>query len=695
MKKKFTLLMLSLLVSVMTFADSKCTVDFSQIQRWVGSGDNQAALVIQWNDDKDENKMLVWGYRWADGETKTGADMVLDIAKADPAFTTYASNSSYGIYIQGFGYDLNGDGNMAFDNNGVVVYPRNGRVNGGTPQDATDHWRSGWSTSGYFAYYLAAKVGDDYGYAPVGASGRKLVNGCVDLWAYGNGGVTTTELSYLPKTTYWAQGALCVNEDWFTHKNSTITFLSNEGQWNYNAIDNIGATACYGTYYGNKFYVIAKQAKDSGATETGGRITICDASSLKVLKRIENIDASASNCDGRAFVGVDEHKGYVSTGYSHGIYILDLDKMEITGKVKGDLFPANDYNTDCGNMIRLNEFVYAVVQGKGVAIINPDTDEVEDWIKGSFASITLSKDGNLWISYTDGGLGKLNVADKTVAKMALPDGVGTPSTSFAWTPDGLCASAQHNVIYWTVADGWTGSRQVFKYDIDENEYSKYIDITADPDNWYIYGCSFRIDPVTDEAYVGLYKGWGDLAHEYTIRKFDADGNQIGDYPMEPDIANLADRNCWFPGIFVFPDTEDPVINKLSAVSVEAGQTTTVDLSNLATDADNMDAAIVKTISKISNEEVVSANMQNGNLVVEGLKEGTSNITLKVNSNGIVATTTVTIKVSATTGISNIEASPEAVEIARFTVDGKRISAPQKGINIVRMSDGTTRKVVVK
>lgn len=31
----------------------------------------------------------------------------------------------------------------------------------------------------------------------------------------------------------------------------------------------------------------------------------------------------------------------------------------------------------------------------------------------------------------------------------------------------------------------------------------------------------------------------------------------------------------------------------------------------------------------------------------------------------------------------------------FTIDGKRLSKPQRGLNIVRMSDGTTRKVVVK
>ncbi len=38
---------------------------------------------------------------------------------------------------------------------------------------------------------------------------------------------------------------------------------------------------------------------------------------------------------------------------------------------------------------------------------------------------------------------------------------------------------------------------------------------------------------------------------------------------------------------------------------------------------------------------------------------------------------------------------EVYEVSRFTADGKRIYAPQKGINIVRMSDGSTHKVVVK
>lgn len=38
---------------------------------------------------------------------------------------------------------------------------------------------------------------------------------------------------------------------------------------------------------------------------------------------------------------------------------------------------------------------------------------------------------------------------------------------------------------------------------------------------------------------------------------------------------------------------------------------------------------------------------------------------------------------------------DATEIARYSIDGTMLSAPAKGINIIKMSDGTTRKVIVK
>lgn len=48
------------------------------------------------------------------------------------------------------------------------------------------------------------------------------------------------------------------------------------------------------------------------------------------------------------------------------------------------------------------------------------------------------------------------------------------------------------------------------------------------------------------------------------------------------------------------------------------------------------------------------------------------------------------------GIASVDGNTtEAVEVARYSLNGTRLSAPQRGINIVKMSDGTTRKVVVK
>ena len=50
--------------------------------------------------------------------------------------------------------------------------------------------------------------------------------------------------------------------------------------------------------------------------------------------------------------------------------------------------------------------------------------------------------------------------------------------------------------------------------------------------------------------------------------------------------------------------------------------------------------------------------------------------------------------SIETGVKSVNAD-NATEIERFNLNGTRLTAPQKGINIIRMSDGTIRKVMVK
>ncbi len=48
-----------------------------------------------------------------------------------------------------------------------------------------------------------------------------------------------------------------------------------------------------------------------------------------------------------------------------------------------------------------------------------------------------------------------------------------------------------------------------------------------------------------------------------------------------------------------------------------------------------------------------------------------------------------------TAVANILAGGNAEAVGHYTTDGKEVSSPQRGINIIRYSDGTAKKVLVK
>lgn len=709
---------------MMSATDNTCDVDFSKITRWIGEGDKQAALVIKWNDSREE-RLYVWGYRWTEEADGTGAAMLCNIAKNDPNFIVLVyGNTPYGTTIGGVGYDLDGDG-FSITKNGEAVEPDEDGLLHTTSYDfdsyvsadEDDLWFSGWY-DGYLSYWVCDTPGEAFGYSNVGATGRKLVDGwsAVRDMSDMNMGNMIGELYYLPALTSepvlvdYTKGTFIVNEDWYGHQNSTVNFLTDEGEWVYRVVQKenpgveLGATVQYGAIYGDKFFIIAKQPKDPGASIMGGRITICDAKTMKVLKQIENIavdDNGSSIADGRGFLGVDEHKAYVGT--SNGIYVLDLDKLDITGSVGGAGTDSDDpyqqlYGGQIGNMVRVNDRVFAVHQKNGLLVINPATDEVEQTVEApegwGFGSVVLSKDGNLWLSLAassgsgqaDTRIVKLNPATLEQTIIECPEGIFGPANSwYAWTPDCFCASKQNNVLYWNGGNSsWFSGKTVYKYDIDSNTFSTFIDYNDDPDGWQIYGCSFRIDPVTDEAVVSLYKGYGDPT--YVVRKYDNEGKQIAEYSM---ISNY-----WFPSLPVFPDNEAPVIADIDPVSLTTEDGTTVSLKDVATDADNMDAAIVKTVKEVSDEEVLKAEMADGDLVITPLKAGKADITIQINSNGKLAETVVSVEVTEATDIDAVE-GVKAEETGRYTLDGKMLNAPQRGINIIRMSDGTIKKVIVR
>ncbi|MDY4112939.1 MAG: hypothetical protein SOY28_09135 [Roseburia sp.] len=136
-----------------------------------------------------------------------------------------------------------------------------------------------------------------------------------------------------------------------------------------------------------------------------------------------------------------------------------------------------------------------------------------------------------------------------------------------------------------------------------------------------------------------------------------------------------------------------MVTNPDAVNMTLDTPVNVSLENIATDADNMDAAIVKTVKSVSDESVLKAEIQNGDLVVTPLSVGNATVTLGINSNGKLAEASVDIIVTVGTGIEM--AGEDMQPKLHYSVDGKRVDALQRGLHVIKMQNGHTRKIVVR
>jgi hypothetical protein len=400
-----------------------------------------------------------------------------------------------------------------------------------------------------------------------------------------------------PQKTY-TDGVFILNEDWFGHNNSTMNFLNPEAAegeaFDYcivqgntdNGTLSLGCTAQFGAIYDGNMYVISKQDQDQGENEfTGGRVVVLDAKTMKIKKSIRVIAEKngKSAADGRGFVGVNKHKGYVGT--SNGIYILDLDDFEIKGCIAGTENPLIEggennadgtgplYKNQIGTMICSHNKVFAIQQDRGILVVNPETDEIADSIPGCFSTMTQSKDGNIWAGlnsnpdfqeYPYGSVGenwegnqlvKINPTTMYTEILEIIEG-GVNQTWYAWTAGSLCASAKENVLYFTFNENewdWFSTAKLYKYDIDNNEFTEIYN--SETDLRYFYGASIRVNPADDKIYAALYVD--NISRNYFIYRMDNNGQVLNIY--EPI------NRYWFPALFIFPDNSvETAITSLSA-----------------------------------------------------------------------------------------------------------------------------------
>lgn len=124
-------------------------LDFSKIVHWTGEGDNESALIVQFDEPEETNPgAIVWGYRWPKGEERTSDEMIRAIARESSDLVILVQyTGGMGSTLDGIGYspDINAtlegvwfdydsavdDGNISFG----YIFPNTGMGQTSAPGD--------------------------------------------------------------------------------------------------------------------------------------------------------------------------------------------------------------------------------------------------------------------------------------------------------------------------------------------------------------------------------------------------------------------------------------------------------------------------------------------------------------------------------------------------------------------------------
>lgn len=326
----------------------------------------------------------------------------------------------------------------------------------------------------------------------------------------------------------FSDGFFIVNEDWYGHNNSTVNWFGHDGQIVRRVVQTVngssvqlGCTAPVGVIADGKMFVTSKQERDPGASVTGGRLTVLDAATMRVIKQWQQFPSGG---DGRDVCAVTDAKVYV--GSTGGVNVLDARTLEFTGVVDGT--QSDDlYHGQVGTILPVEGKVFVCSQSKGLLVIDPATDAViatlpvpadaydEGDREGSFSfGSAVYKGGFIWLSVSEvSGSGeaknlivRLDPATGEMKTIRMPEGCYGPANSwYAWTPDGFCASQKDDYLFWNGGDGsWFAKQTIFRYDIKTGETKLIIDLRDTNDN--LYGACLRPNPMTGDIVLGLSMG---------------------------------------------------------------------------------------------------------------------------------------------------------------------------------------------
>ena len=110
----------------------------------------------------------------------------------------------------------------------------------------------------------------------------------------------------------------------------------------------------------------------------------------------------------------------------------------------------------------------------------------------------------------------------------------------------------------------------------------------------------------------------------------------------------------------------------------------------------IEAGVPKVVESTVGESPEKMEIECFRIVMAGneVEPSSATVTARDDDGGELRFTISCIDVDLA-GLESVSADGAREETARFTVDGKRLDAPERGVNIVRYSDGSVAKVAVK
>lgn len=281
-------------------------------------------------------------------------------------------------------------------------------------------------------------------------------------------------------------GFLIFNEGYFDHGSGTVTYFDYQTSILTDSVfikENTGkdlgptnTTLEFGTVYNGQLYLL---------TKAKGPLVVANPLTLKETARI----ASAPTNDWRAFVGIDNTKGLVSTG-SNGIYPINLSSLTLGASLAG-------VSGQVGDMVKAGNYIFALSETDGLIILNVSDYSVVKKIAGLTVGFAKTPDGSIWAA---GGtsLVKINSTSLAVTTVTLPFTVN--DSWGAWHPGSITASTKENSIFIAKNDIYSGANTIYKY-TDGNAASLTSPFITTATGKITYGAGIAYNAFTNQLVV--------------------------------------------------------------------------------------------------------------------------------------------------------------------------------------------------